>query len=182
MNLNKKIPVSFEMFPPKNVGGFQKLERTCQKLQEMGPEFFSVTFGAAGSSQEKTLVAVQKLIKNKLSTVPHISCVGMTSQRLEKILKEYRELGVNRLIVVRGDAAADLPMSADFPYAAELIEFIRKITGDYFHIIAAAYPEFHPQAANSDADLLNFKRKIEAGAKTLRSPNFFSVATLISVL
>jgi methylenetetrahydrofolate reductase (NADPH) len=174
MTHSAKVPVSFEMFPPKNFGGFQKLEKTCHTLQVANPNFFSITFGAAGSSQEKTRVAVERLIKNNFATAPHISCVGMTPERLTLLLENYRFLGINRLVVVRGDPGGDLPISEDFPFAAELISFIRKLTGNYFHIIAAAYPEFHPQASDSDADLLNLKRKTEAGANTAITQFFFN--------
>lgn len=163
---------SFEVFPPNTERKFSQLERTCIKLNELKPEFFSVTFGAAGGVQLKTLVAVEQLIKNDLATVPHISCVGMNTGRLVELLEKYKLLGITKLVVVRGDFSEK--STGDFAYAADLVAAIRKYTGDYFNIIVAAYPEFHPQSRNCTEDLAYFKHKVEAGANSAITQFFFN--------
>ncbi len=174
MKSPEKPSLSFEVFPPKTLEGFRKLDEACIKLNELRPDFFSVTYGAAGSYQEKTWMTVQRLIKNRLSIVPHISCVGMTLPRLMDLLEKYKSLGINRLVVVRGDPSSEQPLAQDFQYAVELVKSIRNITGSYYHITVAAYPEFHPQAANSDVDLQYFQQKVESGANTAITQFFFN--------
>ncbi|HVV68844.1 MAG TPA: methylenetetrahydrofolate reductase [NAD(P)H] [Gammaproteobacteria bacterium] len=175
MQVKSKVPVSFEVFPPKTLNGFRKLNETCAQLQELGPRFFSVTFGAIGAHQLKTLVAVRSLARNDITAVPHLSCVNMTAERLERILHRYMEFGVRHLVVIRGDLVTDKGMVvSEFKYASDLIAHIRKISGNYFHITAAAYPEFHPEAKDSEQDLMHFKRKIDAGADSAITQFFYN--------
>ncbi len=178
--MKKKIPISFEVFPPDTARKFSQLERTCLKLNELQPEFFSVTFGAAGSVQLKTVVAVEQLVNNSLSAVPHISCVGMSSTRLLDLLERYKLLGINKLVVVRGDLSEE--SSTDFPFAADLVAAIRKHTGDFFNIIVAAYPEFHPQARSSKEDLAYFKRKVDEGANSAITQFFFNCEAYLNFI
>lgn len=167
--------VSFEVYPASNLAGFRKLRDTCHNLNTLQPNFISVTFGAAGSAQTKTLRTVRQLKYLNIPTSPHISCVNMTKERLEKILALYQDYGINRLIVIRGDhppaSSGSLP---EFVYAHDLIAAIRQISGDYFNIIVAAYPEFHPQSTSSEDDLSHFKRKIEMGASCAITQFFFN--------
>ncbi len=175
MGNKQKIPVSFEVFPPKTLNGFRKLSDTCSQLTNLDPRFFSVTFGAIGASQLKTLVAVRNLVKNNIVAVPHLSCVNMTAERLEQILERYINFGIKQLVVIRGDLVTDKgKVVSDFNYASDLIHHIRKLSGNHFHITVAAYPEFHPEASSSTEDLLNFKLKVEAGADSAITQFFFN--------
>jgi methylenetetrahydrofolate reductase (NADPH) len=134
-----------------------------------------VTFGAGGSLQQKSLDVVRQFIAHGIAATPHISCVNMTSQRLEELLSEYKQLGIKQLLVIQGDLPSDAtPIEIEFNYATELITAIRKMTGNYFHIIVAAYPEFHPRAISPAMDIENFKRKIEAGANSAITQFFFN--------
>lgn len=173
MKNNSNISISFEVFPPNTPQGLQKLHETCKKLNMLDPKFISVTFGAAGASQLKTVRLVKQLTKSAVPTTPHISCVGMTKIRLQKLLNQYIECGVKNLIVIRGDFIAGSEVS-DFIYARDLVSYIRKLTNDHFHITVAAYPEFHPQSATSEIDFIHFKDKVEAGADSAITQFFFN--------
>lgn len=175
MSRGGDIAVSFEIFPANTLQGFRKLNQTCKELNKLEPDFISVTFGAAGSSQVKTLRMVRYLANSGISTMPHISCVNMTKIRLEQLLQKYIAVGIKRLLVVRGDFVGETTNSiTDFNYASDLITYIRLLTGNHFHIAVAAYPELHPASANSDDDLLHFKNKIEAGANSAITQFFFN--------
>ncbi len=173
MSVNKNISISFEIFPPNTLNGFRKLKTVCQQLNQLNPNFFSVTFGAGGSSQLKTQRIVRQFTRAQVPTVPHLSCINMTKARLQQILDNYMRLGINRLVVIRGDFSNEAD-ARDFNYAFELIEYIRKLTHDHFHITVAAYPEFHPQSENSLSDLMHFKRKVDAGANSAITQFFFN--------
>ena len=163
----KNKSISFEVYPPNTLQGFRNLYDTCQQLNALSPDFVSVTFGAAGASQLKTERVVRQLRGRGISTAPHLSCVNMTKDRLNQLLDKYKGLGVKRLVVIRGDFPDNRTSdSEDFRYASELIEFIRNVSGDYFHISVAAYPEFHAECPCSTQDLINFKNKIAAGANS----------------
>lgn len=174
MSFFQKFKVSFEVFPPKTQKGLDDLKQTRDELSQLKPEYFSVTFGAGGSLQQKSLDVVRQFVAAGISATPHISCVNMTQQRLEKLLSEYQQLGIRQLLVIQGDLAVDNPLDIDFHYANELITAIRKLTANYFHIIVAAYPEFHPRSASPTTDIENFKRKIEAGANSAITQFFFN--------
>lgn len=170
----RKIPISFEFFPPQSEEGVQKLLLARQKLDEYHPEYYSVTFGAGGSTRDRTLETVQSIRERGANAAPHLSCIGSTKQNIRTILETYQQLGINRIVALRGDLPSGMVGVGAFQYANELVEFIRKETGDYFHLEVAAYPEFHPQATSPRADILNFKRKVDAGANGAITQYFYN--------
>jgi methylenetetrahydrofolate reductase (NADPH) len=159
-----KIELSVEFFPPQTPEGAEKLRATWQKLAALKPAFFSVTFGAGGSTQDRTFETVAEIRAAGLTAAPHISCIGSTRERIRAILDRYHAAGIDRIVALRGDLPSGMADAGEFRYANELVEFIRKETGDWFRIEVAAYPEWHPQAKNPAEDLRNFKRKVDAGA------------------
>ena len=167
--------VSFEFFPPRSEEGDLKLNETIKTLSEFNPEFFSVTFGAGGSTKTKTLETVLNIEASNNNGVPHLSCISSSKEDIRSILNEYKSHDINHLIALRGDNPSGAISHGDFKYANELISFIRKETGEYFHIQAGAYPEYHPEAESATDDLNNFKRKIEAGANSAITQFFFNV-------
>lgn len=169
----KKI-FSFEFFPPQTPEGVNKLAATCDRLAMLRPEFFSVTFGAGGTTQERTLETIQKIHAKGLNAVPHISCVGSTREKIREMIFTYRDMGIKRLVALRGDLPSGMASIGEFQYANELVSFIRAQTGEHFHIEVAAYPEFHPQAKSPREDLVNFKRKIAAGANSALTQYFYN--------
>jgi methylenetetrahydrofolate reductase (NADH) len=167
-------PISFEFFPPQTPEGLSKLSDTCRRLAASKPEYFSVTFGAGGSTRERTLEAVQQIKNEGHEAAPHLSCVGSTRDNIRAVLGTYKELGIKRIVALRGDLPSGMAISGEFHYANELVSFIRAETGDYFRLEVAAYPEFHPQARSPNDDLLNFKRKAEAGANSAITQYFYN--------
>ena len=170
------VPVSFEFFPTKTEQGAIKLEQAALALARYSPEFFSVTYGAGGSTRDRTLetvLATQK--QTQISTATHLSCVGDTRERLRQLLNFYLDQGIERIVALRGDLPSGMGRCrGELRYASELVELIRKETGDYFHLEVAAYPEVHPQALSMEKDLQNFKRKIDAGADSAITQYFFN--------
>ncbi|MBL1141986.1 MAG: methylenetetrahydrofolate reductase [NAD(P)H] [Proteobacteria bacterium] len=166
---------SFEFYPPKTPEAIGKLQTTQAELAKLNPDFFSVTFGAGGSTRDMTFETVVD-IHNKTGIIaaPHISCIGSESNDIKAILDKYIESGITRIVALRGDLPSGSVGYGHFRYANELIEFIRKETGDHFHIEVAAYPEFHPQAPNPRADIENFKKKIDAGANGAITQYFYN--------
>lgn len=171
--------ISCEFFPPKTDKGVANIRQVQQQLAVLSPEFYSVTFGAGGSTQDNTLEAVVEIQRQAASTgidaAPHLSCVGSSQERLKKILNTYIDNGISRVVALRGDLPSGMRDPGDFRYANELVEFIRQETGDHFTIEVAAYPEVHPQALNADEDLLNFKRKVDAGADSAITQYFYNI-------
>lgn len=165
---------SFEFFPPKTEAGMEKLQTVRDELARRKPDFFSVTYGAGGSTQERTIDTVLKLQDQGISTAPHLSCVGSTLENMKSLLDMYVENGVNRIVALRGDLPSGMGSAGELRYANELVEFIRKHSGDHFNIEVAAYPEFHPQAPSAEADLLNFKKKVDAGANSAITQYFYN--------
>jgi methylenetetrahydrofolate reductase (NADPH) len=166
---------SVEFFPPKTSEGADKLRATRQSLAKLNPEYFSVTFGAGGSTQSGTRDTVFEIQKEGFEAAPHISCIGRSRADLREILAEYKSAGIRRLVALRGDLPSGFGgSSGDFNHANELIEFIRAETGDLFHIEAAAYPEMHPQAKSPQDDLQNFARKVKAGANSAITQYFYN--------
>ncbi|MEJ2529273.1 MAG: methylenetetrahydrofolate reductase [NAD(P)H], partial [Gammaproteobacteria bacterium] len=165
---------SLELFPPKTDAGMEKLHTTVHKLNEVKPLFFSVTYGAGGSTRDRTLETVNWLCSAGIETAPHLSCIGLHKEEIRGLLQHYKSQGIKRLVALRGDMPSGMGDSGDFPYANELVEFIRAETGDQFQLEVAAYPEFHPQAANAKTDLQNFKRKVEAGANGAITQYFYN--------
>jgi len=179
MQSQQKCPQYFscEFFPPKTEQGMEKLFATAATLKkEMDPAFFSVTFGAGGSTRETTFNAVKQIQQNTGSEVaPHLSCMGSTRQQLKDILDNYQQQDIRRIVTLRGDIPADNPgLHSDFKHASELVAFIRENFGQQFHIEVAAYPEFHPQAESARQDLLNFRNKVNAGADSAITQYFYN--------
>ena len=172
--MNNNIPLSFEFFPPKTAEGIDKLRETRQQLAKFDPEFFSVTFGAGGSTRDRTMDTVLEIQAEGFSAAPHISCISSSKSEIRELLHAYQSHGIKRLVTLRGDVPSGEVSSGDFRYALELVEFIRAETGNYFHIEVAAYPEFHPEARSPAADLLNLKRKVEAGANSAITQYFYN--------
>ncbi|MEW6646091.1 MAG: methylenetetrahydrofolate reductase [NAD(P)H] [Pseudomonadota bacterium] len=177
MKSQKKYPsgFSFEFFPPKTAEGRQKLLAARDKFAALKPVYVSVTYGAGGSTQQGTLETIRDMLAANLDAAPHLSCIGSSSDMLREILLEYKTLGVKRIVALRGDMPSGMREAGEFSYANELVAFIRRETGDHFHIEVAAYPEFHPQAASAQKDLLNFKRKVEAGANAAITQYFYNL-------
>jgi methylenetetrahydrofolate reductase (NADPH) len=165
---------SFEFFPPKTPEGMEKLRATRKQLAQLKPEFFSVTFGAGGSTRDRTLETVIEIQGEGLAAAPHLSCIGSTKENIRDILATYKARGIRHIVALRGDLPSGMADPGEFRYANELVEFIRKETGDWFHIEVAAYPEFHPQAKSAQDDLLAFKRKCDAGATSAITQYFYN--------
>ncbi|MDD4945519.1 MAG: methylenetetrahydrofolate reductase [NAD(P)H] [Gallionella sp.] len=168
------IPVSFEFFPPQTAEGAEKLTAVRARLAALKPEFFSVTFGAGGSTQDRTLDTIRQIHAAGHQAAPHLSCVGSTRDNIRNLLLTYKDIGIRRIVALRGDLPSGMASIGEFQYANELVEFIRAETGDHFHIEVAGYPEFHPQAVSAQSDLLNFKRKVEAGADSVITQYFYN--------
>lgn len=165
---------SFEFFPPQSVEGLQKLLLARQQLAMCAPEYFSVTYGAGGSTRERTQGAVMAIKDAGSEVAPHLSCVGTSRETVREILDLYRDRGIHRVVVLRGDLPSGVVEGGHFRYAADLVAFIRETYGEVFRIEVAAYPEVHPQARSAREDLLNFKRKIEAGADAAITQYFYN--------
>ena len=165
---------SIEFFPPKTPEGIEKLRNCRRQLAQLKPKFFSVTFGAGGSTQERTLETVLEIQAEGLAAAPHLSCVGSTGENIRGILETFRSNGIRHIVALRGDLPSGMADPGEFRYANELVSFIRRETGDWFEIEVAAYPETHPQARSCREDLVNFKRKVEAGANAAITQYFFN--------
>jgi methylenetetrahydrofolate reductase (NADPH) len=165
---------SIEFFPPKTPEGVEKLRATRAKLAELNPKYFSVTFGAGGTTQKGTLETVLEIKREGHDAAPHLSCVGGTRESIRAILDEYKSNGIRRVVALRGDLPSGYGAAGEFRYANELVEFIRAETGDWFHIEVAAYPEMHPQAKSPQDDLQNFVRKVKAGANAAITQYFYN--------
>lgn len=167
--------LSFEFFPTKTDEGTEKLLAVRDQLAAYNPEFFSVTYGAGGSTRDRTYSIVKSIQERGIAAAPHLSCVGDSTADLREILNEYKALGINRIVALRGDLPSGSGLaSSELRFANELVEFIRNETGDHFTLEVAAYPEMHPQATNFEADLNNFVRKVKAGANSAITQYFFN--------
>lgn len=173
MTANRKL-YSVEFYPPRSPEGVAKLRAARAQLAQLKPAFFSVTFGAGGSTREGTLATVLEIRDEGLPAAPHISCVGGSRQSLREVLAHYKSNGIHHVVALRGDLPSGAGEAGDFRYASELVAFIREETGDWFHIDVAAYPEYHPQAPTATADLANFERKVKAGADSAITQYFFN--------
>ena len=173
-NPNQEFEVSFEFFPPKTAEGVEKLRETRKELAKFNPEFFSVTFGAGGSTRDRTMETVLEIQREGFQAAPHISCISSSKAEIRDLLHTYQAHGINRLVTLRGDVPSGEVSAGDFRYASELVEFIRAETGDHFFIEVAAYPEFHPEAKTPAADLQNLKRKMDAGANSAITQYFYN--------
>ena len=169
-----KPEISFEFFPPQTAEGAEKLRATRRQLAQLKPAFFSCTFGAGGSTRDRTLETVLEIQQEGLPAAPHLSCIGSTRDNVRAVLQRYRDAGIRRIVALRGDLPSGMADPGEFRYANELVEFIRAETGDWFRIEVAAYPEYHPQARSPRDDLANFKRKVDAGADSAITQYFYN--------
>lgn len=174
MALKSMTPVSFEFFPPRDTAGREKLTAgTATKLAALGPEYFSVTYGAGGSTKEGTKQTVTDLMDRGWNAVPHLSVGGTDQQGTLDLVAYYKELGVKKILCLRGDQAES---DAHNPqYAEDLVRLIRQHFSDRFEIVVGAYPEVHPDSASSHDDLMFFKRKVEAGADVAITQYFYNI-------
>ena len=165
---------SFEFFPPKTPQGAEKLAAVRDELGALNPRYFSVTFGAGGSTQKGTLETVLAIQEAGYTAAPHLSCIGSEKQTISDLLQTYIDNDIRHLVALRGDIPSGMQGPGEFNYANELVAYIREQTGDHFHIEVAAYPEFHPQAESAQVDLENFKRKVDAGADSALTQYFYN--------
>ena len=165
---------SFEFFPPKTPEGRAKLRATWQQLAQLGPRFFSVTFGAGGSTQQGTLETVLEIRKAGHEAAPHLSCVASSKCEIAAILATYKANGIRHIVALRGDLPSGVAMAGELRYASELVAFIRETTGDWFEIEVGCYPEYHPQTRNAADEIRNFKRKVDAGADAAMTQYFYN--------
>ncbi len=174
MTINSNL--SFELFPPKTEKGFDKLKAVISELDKLQPAYFSVTYGAGGSTQHKTFATVDWLCEQSIDTAPHLSCMGADKQEVLNILHRYQKQGIKRIVALRGDlpSGAGPGGLAELNFANQLVAFIRQSFANEFVIEVAAYPEFHPQATSAKFDLDNFKRKVEAGADGAITQYFYN--------
>lgn len=174
MTTNQKTPVSFEFFPPNTPVGAEKLKTVVQELSSLRPQYFSVTYGAGGSTREKTLATVMQIAAMGYEAVPHLSCVGSTRENIAEILATYRAQNIRRVVALRGDLPSGTATAGEFRYASELVRFIRETQGPDWKIEVAAYPEYHPQQRYASKDLQHFADKMAAGADEAITQFFFN--------
>ena len=172
--MTKQIPISFEFFPSKTDVGAEKLKVVHQELQLLNPEFFSITYGAGGSTRERTLSTISDFNGKGTPVAPHLSCIGDDKARIAELLDIYKAQGIDRIVALRGDLPSGQVGLGELPYASDLVRFIREHSGDHFHIEVAAYPEMHPQADHFDQDIKNFVTKVNAGANAAITQFFFN--------
>jgi methylenetetrahydrofolate reductase (NADPH) len=170
----KHTPISFEFFPPKTPEGAAKLADVRYELYALKPEFFSVTYGAGGSTQDGTLQQVQAILSEGFDAAPHFSCIGATRDSVREQLAAFKAAGIRRMVALRGDLPSGHGTFGEFRYASELVAFIREETGDYFHLEVGCYPEVHPQAKSPEADLQAYVTKVRAGANSAITQYFYN--------
>ncbi len=173
MNTDKTF--SFELFPPKTEKGMTNLQETVRRLNERHPAFFSCTYGAGGSTRDRTFATVDWLVSQGIDTAPHLTCIGLSVDEALEILDRYRDQGIRRIVALRGDPPSGTGLAGgELTHASELVALIREHHGEHFHIEVAAYPEMHPQAPNFFTDLDHFKAKVEAGAHSAITQYFYN--------
>ena len=172
--MNTPVPISFEFFPPNTPVGTEKLRTVVADLSVVKPEFFSVTYGAGGTTRDKTLATVKDIASTGHEAAPHLSCVGSTRESIAEILATYRAQGIRRIVALRGDLPSGTATAGEFRYANELVSFIRETQGADWHIEVAAYPEYHPQQRYAKRDIEHFARKMKAGADSAITQFFFN--------
>jgi len=173
--MKNKMAISGEFFPPQTDAGLKNLTKACQSLGQMDPTFFSVTYGASGADQNKTRDAVLAIRKaSQVECAPHITCIGANEQRITTLLDDYQKQNINRLVVLRGDLPPEQIQTKEFAHAADLVAFIRRHSGDHFHIEVACYPETHPEANSPDLDVKHFAEKVQQGANSAITQYFFN--------
>jgi methylenetetrahydrofolate reductase (NADPH) len=169
--------LSCEFFPPRTEQGEANLRDARKQLEILKPEYYSVTFGAGGSTQDKTLETVLEIQKNsQMDAAPHLSCITSSRDEILALLNKYMDNGVKHIVALRGDRPSGMGSGqlGELHYASDLVSFIREKTGDHFHIEVAAYPEFHPQAESPSKDVMHFKEKVRAGANSAITQYFFN--------
>jgi len=170
------VKVSCEFFPPRTEAGVEKLQSVQKTLDDtISPEYYSVTFGAGGSTRDSTLDIIKLLRAKDINVAPHISCMGSTKEQLSDLLAVYKDLGVSRLVTLRGDIPESGETTNDLSYANELVSFIRETTGNHFTLEVAAYPEYHPESTSPQADFEYFKNKVAAGADGAITQYFYNI-------
>jgi methylenetetrahydrofolate reductase (NADPH) len=174
MSASDVWPISLEFFPPKTLQGADRLRTARRALYELRPEFCSVTYGAGGSTQEGTFGTVAEILAEGVPAASHFSCIGATRSNTREQLALLREMGVKRLVALRGDLPSGYGTGGEFHHASDLVAFIRAETGDAFRIEVACYPEMHPQARSPEADLQAFAVKIRAGADGAITQYFYN--------
>lgn len=172
--MSDEFRLSFEFFPPKTDQGRTNLMQVAQELSQFQPEFFSVTYGAGGSTRDNTKNIVQALMDLGLSVAPHLSFGGDEEPTILKLLHEYQNMGVQRIVALRGDRPSGMGGGSQMVYANQLVAFIRQHFGDKFHLEVAAYPEIHPEADSYDHDIRYLKGKFSAGANSAITQYFFN--------
>ncbi|MEY3219924.1 MAG: methylenetetrahydrofolate reductase [Pseudomonadota bacterium] len=175
--MNQTLTLSCEFFPPRTDEGIKNFRLAREQLLPLKPTFFSVTFGAGGSTQDQTFETVVEIqTQTQIPAAPHLSCVGSSKENIRKLLNNYQSKNISRIVALRGDRPSGMggTEKEELHYANELVDFIRAETGDYFHIEVAAYPEFHPQARSAKSDLAYFKQKVEAGANSAITQYFYN--------
>jgi methylenetetrahydrofolate reductase (NADPH) len=174
MESASRLNISFEFFPPKTEEAVSNLLQAASQLAACQPQFFSVTFGAGGSTRDGSMDTVKRLQQSTIPVAPHLSCIGSNRQELLQILQKYKAMGVRRIVALRGDLPSGMGEAGELAYASDLVTLIRQATGNYFHIEVAAYPEIHPQALSARDEILNLKRKMDAGANSAITQYFFN--------
>lgn len=170
-----KPAFSFEFFPAKTEQGHEKLLSTYDELNKLSPAYFSVTYGAGGSTRSRTLDIVQALsARSETEIAPHMSCIGDDKAQIAELLEFYKSLGIRRLVALRGDLPSGQVGMGELPFAVDLVKFIREYSGDHFHIEVAAYPEMHPQARSFEFDVDNLANKYRAGANASITQFFYN--------
>ena len=168
------FPISFEFFPTKTPEGATKHVQVRKNLYARKPQFCSVTYGAGGSTQTGPFAMVRDIQNEGVSAASHFSCVGATHDKVRAELQELKAMGVRRIVALRGDLPSGYGLGGEFQYASDLVEFIRREFGDWFHIEVAAYPEVHPQAKSPQSDLDAFAAKVRAGADSAITQYFYN--------
>lgn len=183
MFTSKSFELSFEVFPPNTLNGMNNLRKFSEMFyQTYNPDYFSVTFGAGGCNQEKTLRTVEQFHRDRIPVAPHLACVGLFKSTIDSLLHHYQSLGINRLVIIRGDQPEKPSHAGDFTNANQLVSYTRKITGDFFRIAVAAYPEFHPETRQVSLALQHFYSKVQAGANYAITQYFYNSDAYFSFL
>ena len=165
---------SIEVFPPKAPDAVAELRRVRAQLELLGPKYFSITYGAGGSTQQGTYDISLEILNEGFEPAPHITCIGATYEKVREQIAEYKRMGIHHIVALRGDLPSSYGEIGEFHYANELVEFIRQETGDWFRIDVAAYPDMHPQAPSLSEDIANFVRKVKAGADVAITQYFYN--------
>ena len=172
--MSSKQNLSIEFFPPKTPEGSEKLRAVRQELYALQPQFCSVTYGAGGSTQAGTISTLKEILSEGMPAASHFSCIGATRDGVRQQLQAFKQMGVKRLVALRGDLPSGYGAGGEFQYASDLVAFIRAETGDDFQIEVAAYPEIHPQAKSPEADFQAFATKVKAGAHSAITQYFYN--------